>query len=456
MPKIAIPETQSELEELLSDGTKVQNLMTEGQFPEVVKAYAKHVADTDVDLQRQVKEETQRVLAEYLRENEDVKGLEALKRGGVEAVAKSSRNALYNAKAVGAQIDETQFDGLSGYLKDIWHNTYRTAEVEAKLTGLKNAAFSSGEPASGGFLVPESFRAELLRLSLETGVTRSRARVIPMETARVLFPMLDVTSHADNVYGGISGQWTPESGQMEPEAATFGRIALDAWKLTSFANVPNELIQDSPMAFEAFIRASFPEALSYFEDVAFISGNGAGQPLGWLNAEATVTVDEESVSGGGQGEDTILWENIVKMYSRMLPQSLSRAVWVVSPDVFPQLATMALSVGTGGSAIWLNNGVSGPPATILGRPVVITEKVKQLGQKGDISFVDLGYYLIGDRQAMTVDSSPHFRFQNGETSFRFVTRVDGRPWLKSALTPHNGGPTLSPFVQLATRTAVGA
>lgn len=448
MPKIAIPESQSELEELLNDGAKVQNLMAEGQFSDVVKAYAKHVADTDTGIMAQVKEQVQAELHAYLKDNENTKGLEALKRGGVEAVTMSGRDAsVYNAKAVGAQIDVNQFDGLSGYLKDIWHNTYRTAEVQTKLTALKNAAFSSGEPASGGFLVPEAFRAELLRLSLESGVTRSRARIVPMETARVLYPMLDVTSHAENVYGGISGQWTPESGQMTEESATFGRVALDAWKLTSFANVPNELIQDSPLAFEAFIRSSFPEALAYFEDVAFISGNGAGQPLGWLNAEAAVVVAKET----SQPADTILWENIVKMYSRMLPQSLSRAVWVVSPDVFPQLATMALSVGTGGSAIWLNNGTSGPPATILGRPVVITEKVPSLGNQGDISFVDLGYYLIGDRQAMTVDSSPHYRFQNGETSFRFVTRVDGRPWLKSALTPHNSGPTLSPFVQLAER-----
>ena len=259
--------------------------------------------------------------------------------------------------------------------------------------------------------------------------------------------MLDVTSHAENVYGGIQGYWTPESGQMQDVAATFGRVALDAWKLTAFANVPNELVQDSALAFEAFIRTSFPEALAYFEDDAFTNGNGAGMPLGWRRAEATVVVAKES----GQTADTIVWENIVKMYSRMLPQSLSRAVWVVSPDVFPELATMALSVGTGGSAIWLNNGVAGPPATILGRPVIITEKVPSLGNQGDISFVDLGYYLIGDRQALTVESSPHYRFQNGETSYKFVSRVDGRPWLKSALTPRNSGPTLSPFVQLAER-----
>lgn len=449
MPKIAIPESQSELEELLADGSKVQNLMAEGQFPDVVKAYAKHVADTDTGIARQVQEETQKILRDYLKDNDQVKGLEALKRGGTEAVVKNARRGtVYNAKALGAPLDkELEYEGVSDFLKDIWHNTYQDAAVAARRTALKNAAASSGEPASGGFLVPEAFRAELLQLSLESGIVRPRARVVPMETARVVYPMLDVTSHADNVYGGVQGYWTPESGEMQDVAATFGRIALDAWKLTAFANVPNELIQDSALAFEAFIRSAFPEALAYFEDDAFTNGNGVGQPLGWRSAEATVVVAKES----GQPADTIVWENIVRMYARMLPQSLSRAVWVVSPDVFPELATMALSVGTGGSAIWLNNGVSGPPATILGRPVVITEKVPSLGNQGDISFVDLGYYLIGDRQALTVESSPHYRFQNGETSFKFVSRVDGRPWLKSALTPRNSGPTLSPFVQLAER-----
>jgi len=236
---------------------------------------------------------------------------------------------------------------------------------------------------------------------------------------------------------------------MTDVAATFGRLALEAWKLTAFANVPNELIQDSAVSFEAFIRSTFPQALAYFADVAFLSGNGAGQPLGILTSgnAARVSVAKET----GQAADTIVWENIVKMYSRMLPQSLGSAVWVVSPDTFPELATMALSVGTGGGPVWLNNGVGGPPATILGRPVVISEKVENLGDQGDINFIDFSYYLVGDRQAMTVSSSEHFRFQNGETSFKFIERLDGRPWLQSALTPRNGGPTLSPFVTLDAR-----
>ena len=46
-------------------------------------------------------------------------------------------------------------------------------------------------PAGGGFLVPENLRADLLRVSLETSIVRPRARVIPMESNRVPFPMID-------------------------------------------------------------------------------------------------------------------------------------------------------------------------------------------------------------------------------------------------------------------------
>ena len=449
MPKIEIPTAQSELEELLSDGAKVQNLMAEGQFTDVVRAYAKHVADNDAGLQRQVKEETQRILAEYLRENENVEGLKLMKEGGVDAVTKSA-SAHFQPKALGAKFKAADYgDSLAQFLIDVSPKAYMTAELAAKRETLKNAAASSGEPASGGFLVPEAFRAELLSLSLEASVVRPRARIVPMETSRVIYPYIDDTSHTANVFGGVQGYWTPESGQQTDVAASFGRMALEAWKLTAFANVPNELIADSAVSFEAFIRSTFPQALAYFADVAFLSGSGAGQPLGILtdgNA-ARVSVAKEA----GQAADTIVWQNIVKMYSRMLPQSLGSAVWVVAPDVFPELATMALSVGTGGGPIWLNNGVGGPPATILGRPVVISEKVENLGDQGDINFIDFSYYLVGDRQAMTVASSEHFRFQNGETSFSFVERLDGRPWLQSALTPRNGGPTLSPFVTLDER-----
>jgi HK97 family phage major capsid protein len=96
------------------------------------------------------------------------------------------------------------------------------------------------------------------------------------------------------------------------------------------------------------------------------------------------------------------------------------------------------------------NGTGKPIMTLLGLPIVVSEKARAVGTAGDINLVDFGFYLFGDRQAMSARQSEDFRFQNDVTAFRVIERVDGRPWLASAITPQNGGATLSPFVQLTT------
>ena len=52
---------------------------------------------------------------------------------------------------------------------------------------------------------------------------------------------------------------------------------------------------------------------------------------------------------------------------------------------------------------------------------------------------------------MTAESSPHFKFSTDITAYRFIERIDGRPWLTSAITPRKGSNTLSPFVKIAAR-----
>ena len=447
---IAIPKTAAELEVMLGDGDQMKELFADkGAFGTFVSEYARVVLDRDQSIATQVREETQRVLADYLRENQP----ELISRVNLDPAAPvpgiaQQKNKIYNPKAMGAKIDR-EFSNSAEYFTSIWHNSQRDANLQAKLGRIRNA-FSSTVPSEGGFLIPETLRSELLAVALETAIVRSRARVIPMESLRVPFPAIDSTSNVSSVFGGVVAYWTEEGAALQESEAAFGRIVLDAKKLTAYTEAPNEMISDSVISFQSFIDQIFPEALSFYEDDAFLNGTGTGMPLGVLAAGNTgaVSVAKES----GQPADTIVWENIVKMYSRMLPTSLGRAVWVASIDTFPELATMALSVGTGGSAIWLNNGVQGPPMTILGRPVIFTEKAPKIGDAGDINLIDFGFYLIGDRQVMSAMSSPHYKFGNDMTAFRIIERVDGRPWLQSAITPKNNGAQLSAYVKLAERS----
>ena len=176
--------------------------------------------------------------------------------------------------------------------------------------------------------------------------------------------------------------------------------------------------------------------------------------MGVLNAPCLVSQTKES----GQAAKTIVTENIVNMWSRLMSRSQMNAIWLANMDTFPMLATLTLNVGTGGTSVGLlqasTGGVTGAPLqTLLGRPLALTEHCQTLGTKGDLILADFGQYLVGQKAGggVSTASSIHLKFLEDEIAFRFTLRVDGQPWLKSALTPKHSSKTLSPFVALNTR-----
>lgn len=442
----AAPAAPAQLEELLGDHDKIQNMLANEpqKFRDLMAGYVKNINDRDMSIRTQVEEQVQAGLADFMRENgQDGAGRPPL----APAPNARSKGQHYNAKADACQLDG-KFESTGDLLHALYGEKIGNMSARTRMQGIRNG-FSSTVPSDGGFLIPEEFRAELMQVALESAVVRPRARVIPMATPRIKFPAIDSTSNAASVFGGIVGYWTEEAGALTATSATFSAITLDAQKLTGYTEIPNELLNDSAVSVAAFVDQVFPQALAWFEDDAFFRGNGAGMPLGFLHAQntATVTVAKEA----SQAAATIVWENLVKMYARLLPSSIQNAVWIAHIDTFPELATMALSVGTGGAPIWLTDGTAAGPMTILGRPVIFTEKAETTGTAGDINLVDLSYYLIGDRQQITAMTSEHFKFNIDTTAYRIIQRVDGRPWLKSAITPRKGANTMSPFVKLATR-----
>jgi len=439
-----VPDTAESLREHMSNPQNFEALMNEGPegFFNFVDKYVNLSLSRDPDLLAQNKEQFENFMITWLRDN-DVSNMR-----GVNFDPNSRRqvpkNTLYNPNAIGAAHDK-DFESATDFLWSISNHSYKDVALSKKLTTLQNA-MSSMAGSEGGFLIPEVLRAELLQVALETSVVRSRARVVPMDSLTVPFPMVDSTSNASSVFGGVTGFWTEEGATLTESAPKFGRIVLNAHKLTLYTEVPSELMQDSRPSMVTIINEMFPEAMAWFEDVAFFIGGGVGEPLGFLNAPATVSVTRSTTVAGSNVE----WVDVVNMYSRMLPQSLGRAVWVVSPDVFPSLATMTV----GNVPVWIGNSPSGggaasPWGTMLGRPLIISEKAKAVGTAGDINFVDFGHYLVGDRQAMSARQSEDYRFKNDVTAFRVTERLDGRPWLQNAITPQNGSSnTLSPFVNL--------
>jgi HK97 family phage major capsid protein len=138
------------------------------------------------------------------------------------------------------------------------------------------------------------------------------------------------------------------------------------------------------------------------------------------------------------------------MYARLLPSSVQRSIWLTGPSAIPQLLTLTVAVGTGGSVIPVMTR-NGGAFEILGRPVVITEHCSTLGTVGDIVFADFQGYIIGLRKEAAIEKSAHVGWQTDETGYRTIVRVDGMPALDKAITPEHGTATLSTFVALETR-----
>jgi HK97 family phage major capsid protein len=157
----------------------------------------------------------------------------------------------------------------------------------------------------------------------------------------------------------------------------------------------------------------------------------------------------------GQAADTVLFENIVNMWSRLIASSRANAVWYINQEVEPQLYSMVLSSGVSSVPVYMPaNGLSTTPyATLFGKPVIPIEHASKIGDVGDIVLADMSQYLLADKGGMQTASSIHLKFDYDEVAFRITYRVDGQPVRASAITPYKAtsARTLSSFITLAAR-----
>jgi len=389
---------------------------------------------------------------------------EAASAGAAEALSKASASV----KGVKITVGQSEGEKLmsTGGFKNFGHFAYEVykagkngqsaGHILTRYSDMLTTKAASGMnelvDSEGGYLIPTEQSTELLNIALEASIVRPRARVIPMSSSHIEIPAMKDEDRSSTLFGGVQVFRTGEGGQVTGSQPAFRKIGLKLTKLTGLCYVTDEMLQDSPISVEALVMNLFPQAIAYKEDEEFLTANGAGKPLGIQNAanNSKIAVPKEAA----QVKETINSQNILKMYSRAWGKN--NAVWVANHNTFPQLATMVLSVGTGGVPLWLpgnNTGLAGAPnGTLLGRPLLLTEQVPTLGTEGDVGLYDFSQYLIGERSGEGLQSatSIHLRFDYGEVAFRFTLRNDGQPWWRAPLTPKNGD-TLSPFVTLATR-----
>lgn len=349
-----------------------------------------------------------------------------------------------------------EFKSMADFYTAVWMNTFRSRRhralkpfydgEEPDTSKVREDGWSESKDllesvgASGGFLVPEEQRNELLQWTPELTAIRERATIIPMRRRSVRIPTLDqtgTTAGQPHWWGGVLAKWTEEAGEKDETQPKFRQINLVAHKLVCYTEASDELLADSAISLEGFLGAAFNGVISWYQNYAFVNGTGAGQPQGIITAGATITVPRAG-AGAIALADVI---NMVEAFQGVNP------VWFASRQALSNLMLLN-GPALNPSYVFMPSARDAMPHTLFGYPLIFSEMCPALGTAGDLILADWSKYLIGDRQQVTVDSSKHFQFQNDLTAWRAVSRVDGQPWLSAPLTYQDGATEISPFVIL--------
>jgi HK97 family phage major capsid protein len=303
---------------------------------------------------------------------------------------------------------------------------------------------SEGVGSEGGFTIPTEYGGKIHSVALESELVLPRCFVQPMTSNEKKISGTVIGDHSSNLLGGFVASWKGEATELTEADPKFRQIVFQAKKLTGLLKYSSEWKEDTPDS-EKNLQNLCGAGLAWYRDKAFLKGNGAGQPLGILNADCTLIQSKEA----GQQAGTLLWENLAGMFSKLHSACVKNSVWICHQSTIPQLLSLYLPVGVGGSAIPVMSESNGQ-FKILTRPVIFTEKTEALGSKGDCLLADLTQYVAGLRSQLRFETSNGPGFSTDEIYARLISRVAGQPLWNEALGLE-GGLQVSPFVTLEAR-----
>ncbi len=355
--------------------------------------------------------------------------------------------------SAGKRTYQALFGRLPGFTltNDNWKSfgemtdVIRLRQTDSRLKYQALAAVNERTGSEGGFAVPSEYAKEIFDIALQESIVLQRAKLYPMASDSKKIPAVSIEAHSASI-GGVTFGWTAEGGTITPSTPKFRSEELIARKLAGYTTLSNEWFEDAISSGE-FIAQAFGKAAGWYLDKAFLTGPGAGQPIGVKTSPCLITVAKAT----NQVAATIVYSNLCAMEARLNVGSHERAIWVAHPGTLPELREISLPVGTGGSVVGALEGTFATGFTLMGYPLKFSEHMSTLGSAFDIALMDLTQYAVGLRRELLIDASIHVGFSTDEQAWRAKFRGNGLPLWDKTLTLADGSTTVSPFVTLAER-----
>jgi HK97 family phage major capsid protein len=285
-------------------------------------------------------------------------------------------------------------------------------------------ALSAGNLAEGGALIPsEQFVNDLIKAVMDPMVVFDSATKQLLEKAVSLgCPTLDADP--------ADADWTSELGTgSEDSTMAFGKRVLEPKPLAKRIKVSNKLLQNAVVGAEAVVLERLAYKVRVAAEKAFMTGNGATQPLGLFTAHASGISSSRDVVTGSATDYT--FDGLIDVQMSVKPQYRAKAKWLFHRDGVKKVRKLK---DTTNQYLWQPSNQVGVPATLLGNAVNESEYVPNTFTTGLYvgMYGDLSMYWIAIALEMVLQRLVELYAETNQVGFIIRAEMDGMPVLEEA------------------------
>jgi HK97 family phage major capsid protein len=286
-------------------------------------------------------------------------------------------------------------------------------------------ALQADVDTSGGYLVtPEQFIQALIKNIDNQTWVRQNATVYPVANADALgAPSLDADP--------ADADWTSELATgSEDSTMAFGKRQLHPRPLAKRIKVSNTLMRKSVLPVDSLVVQRLGYKFAVTEEKAFLTGTGAGQPLGVFTASNDGVPTSQDVSSGNSST-SIKFDGLISAKYKLKAGYWPRAKWLFHRDAMAQISKLVDGMG---QYLWRPSVREGEPDMILGSPLMVSEYAPNTFTSGLYvgMYADWSWYWIADSMMMTMQRLSELYAETNQTGFIGRLETDGMPCLSEA------------------------
>lgn len=351
----------------------------------------------------------------------------------VNALTASRINDERAIEAVDRAARDTRSEGAKLYSK--WLRGGDKALTAEDWTTIRNT-MSTTTNSEGGFTVATEVANQVLDALKQYGGMRAVAEVMRTTQGNPMnFPTSDGTAEV--------GEIIAENTTATAADIVFGTKALPVYKYSSkIVAVPFELLQDSNVDVEAFVRQRLVTRLGRITNTHFTTGTGTNQPTGIITAATTGITAANSTSQ----VTAIVYDSVIDLIHSVDPayRALGNCRFMMNDASIKVLRKVKDGQSRPIFVPGYEMGVpGGAPDTLCGYPIQVNQDVAVMAASAkSIAFGDFSLYKIRDVMEITT-----FRFT--DSAYAKLGQVGFLAWMRSGGNFIDVGGAVKLFVNAA-------